>query len=42
MPRGLDTARRMLDERRASVTAVAERLLEAKTIEANEILKLVS
>ena len=40
--RGLALATRMLDERRAQVTAVAERLLEVETIEADEILKLVS
>ena len=40
--RGLETAHRMLDERRANVQAVAERLLEVETIDAEEIHELMS
>jgi cell division protease FtsH len=40
--RALQTSRTMLDERRDAVTAVAERLLEVETIEADEIRELVS
>jgi len=39
--RGLEAAHRMLDERRESVRAVAERLLEIETLEADEIRELV-
>ena len=40
--RGLTLATRLLDERRAQVTVLAERLLEVETVEGDEILKLVS
>jgi cell division protease FtsH len=39
--RGLETARRLLDERSDRVKAVAERLLEAESIDADEIRALV-
>ena len=39
--RGLALATRLLDERRAQVAAVAERLLEVETLEADEIRELV-
>ena len=39
--RGMERAARLLDERRTGVAAVAERLLEAETIDADEILALV-
>ena len=39
---GLETAHRILDERRVSVQAVAERLLDVETIDADDIRELVS
>ncbi|MEX2271973.1 MAG: ATP-dependent zinc metalloprotease FtsH [Vicinamibacterales bacterium] len=40
--RALETSRRMLEERRDAVKAVAERLLEIETLDAEEIGKLVN
>ncbi|MDQ3068578.1 MAG: ATP-dependent zinc metalloprotease FtsH [Acidobacteriota bacterium] len=40
--RGLAEAHRILEERRVQVTAVAERLLEAETIDRDEIMNLVN
>jgi len=40
--RGLDAAQRILDERRDRVRAVAERLLEVETIDADDIRALVT
>jgi cell division protease FtsH len=39
--RALETSKRMLDERRDCVKAMAERLLDVETIDADEILELV-